>query len=108
MPTANIEAPEKAKEFVFLLLPQFSMMAFAAAIEPLRIANRMSRRELFAWRLATEGGNPVACSNGTVVAADIGLEDLPRDSAIVVCAGVGLREASTRPVLRLPSRVRAT
>ena len=28
----------------FLLVPQFSMMAFSAALEPLRSANRMGER----------------------------------------------------------------
>ena len=50
----------KSREFVFLLTQDFSMMAFAAAIEPLRQANRMSRRELFSWRIASEGGGNVA------------------------------------------------
>ena len=31
----------------FLLLPQYSMMAFFAAVEPLRIANRIANRPLF-------------------------------------------------------------
>ena len=43
----------------FLLLPQFSMMAFFAAVEPLRIANRISGRPLFEWRLISVDGEPV-------------------------------------------------
>ena len=89
----------KPREFVFLLTPQFSMMAFAATIEPLRIANRMSRRELYTWRIASEDNAPIACSNRSVLQSDIGLEDLPRDSSIVVCAGLGLREAQSKPIL---------
>ena len=93
------EAQTKAKEFVFLLVPEFSMIAFAAAIEPLRIANRMARRDLFTWRLASDGKNPIACSNGCVVTPHMDLEDLPRDSSVVVCAGMNLRDAVTRAVL---------
>ena len=89
----------KAKEFVFLLVPEFSMIAFAAAIEPLRIANRMARRDLFTWRLASDGQNPIACSNGCVVNPNMDLEDLARDTSVVVCAGMNLRDAVTRPVL---------
>ena len=90
---------EKPREFVFLLAPEFSMMAFAAAIEPLRQANRMSRRNLFSWRISSEDGEPVRCSNGCVLAADMGLEDVNRDASIIVCTGLGLREAESRPVL---------
>lgn len=99
MATKDIEAPDKPREFVFLLTAQFSMMAFAAAIEPLRVANRMSRRDLFSWRIASDTGAAVACSNGCVVSADTGLEDLTRDTSIVVCAGLALREATSRPIL---------
>jgi len=82
-----------------MLVPQFSMMAFAAAIEPLRQANRLSRRPLYSWRIASEGGGPVTCSNGCTVAADIGLIDLPRETTVIVCAGLNVRAACTRPLL---------
>ncbi|MEM9736405.1 MAG: AraC family transcriptional regulator, partial [Pseudomonadota bacterium] len=87
------------REFVFLLTPQFSMMAFAAALEPLRMANRMTRRELYAWRLVSSEGVAVECSNGTVVSVDSGLEDLTRGSAIVVCSGLELEKAASKPVI---------
>lgn len=89
----------KPREFVFLLVPQFSMMAFAAAIEPLRQANRMSRREVYAWRIASEDGGPVSCSNGCALTADIGLIDIERGTSIIVCSGLEVREGATRPVL---------
>ncbi len=38
----------------FLLLPRFSMMAFFSAVEPLRIANRISGRPLFDWTLLSQ------------------------------------------------------
>ncbi len=90
---------ESPRQFVFLLTDQFSMMAFAAAIEPLRQANRMSRRSLYEWRLASEDGMPVACSNGCTVSSDISLIDLSRGTALVVCTGLNLRDATARPIL---------
>ena len=48
----------------FLLLPQYSMMAFFAAVEPLRIANRIAHRPLFDWTLISADGGPVTASNG--------------------------------------------
>jgi transcriptional regulator GlxA family with amidase domain len=33
----------------FLMIPQFSMIAFSAAIEPLRLANYLSGQELYRW-----------------------------------------------------------
>ncbi|MEL6219150.1 MAG: GlxA family transcriptional regulator [Pseudomonadota bacterium] len=94
---ARIE--ERPREFAFLLCEQFSMIAFAAAIEPLRLANRVSRRQLYRWSLVTETGEPVACSNGSVVSADTGLIDLHRDARVIVCAGLNLNQAASKPVL---------
>lgn len=98
MTTPDLDG-EKTREYVFLLTPQFSMIAFAAAIEPLRVANRIARRDLYAWKIASEDGATVVCSNGCEIKGDMALEDLQRDTAIVVCAGLSLRDAASRPVL---------
>ena len=45
----------------FFLAPQFPMIAFSSAIEPLRQANRLSGRSLYEWRLASIDGDPVDC-----------------------------------------------
>ena len=46
--------PEKQlkRSLVFLLVPNFSMIAFATAIEPLRIANRLLGHEAYRWRVS--------------------------------------------------------
>ena len=44
----------------FFLVPEFPMMAFAAAIEPLRAANRLSGERSYDWRLFSRDGEPVA------------------------------------------------
>jgi len=46
----------------FLLVPQFSMMAFSAAVEPLRVANRLAGRELYRWEIVSRDGGSVASS----------------------------------------------
>jgi len=33
----------------FLMLKDFSLLAFSAAVEPLRAANRLSEKSLFSW-----------------------------------------------------------
>ena len=87
------------RSFVFMLAPQFTMMSFAAAIEPLRIANRISRRDLYSWKVVSETAEPVRCSNGCTIAVEAGLEDLGRDQSIVICSGLDLPGAASRPVL---------
>ena len=62
MPNPQCKATSVAKtaspkRFVFLLLERFTMLSFAGAIEPLRIANRISGQPLYTWKLAGEGGD---------------------------------------------------
>ncbi|NKB54737.1 MAG: helix-turn-helix domain-containing protein [Alphaproteobacteria bacterium] len=78
----------------FLVIPDFSMIAFTAAIEPLRLANRTSGRELYAWRVMSHDGAPVSASNGVSISPDSALTskmdgDGPLFSAVVLCSGVG-------------------
>ena len=72
----------------FVLVPQFPMLAFASAIEPLRAANRLAEETLFEWTLATVDGKPVCASNGIEIAAQQSLEILSRPDMVVVCAGL--------------------
>ncbi|WP_447529163.1 GlxA family transcriptional regulator [Vreelandella sp. TE19] len=70
----------------FLLLPRFSMMAFFSAVEPLRIANRISGKALFEWVLLSENGEPVTASNQMTLMVDqpIGTLDI---SSLALCSG---------------------
>jgi transcriptional regulator GlxA family with amidase domain len=76
------------RSFGFVLVPEFSMMPFTSAIEPLRVANRMYGREVYSWRTLSSDGGPVRASNGTVVQVDSMLRLIGLADAVVVCAGV--------------------
>ena len=96
MPSTRSARPER---FVFLLLDSFTMIAFASAIEPLRIANRMAGRTLYEWRVVSESGGPVTASNGVPVACDGGLTETSGEATIIVVGGLDVKRAITRPVL---------
>jgi transcriptional regulator GlxA family with amidase domain len=87
------------KRFVFLLLDRFTMLSFAGAIEPLRIANRVSGQDLYAWVLAGEGGEYATCSNGAAFKLDLGLDEIDRDDVVLVCGGIDVQRAATKGVL---------
>ena len=70
------------------------MMAFAAAIEPLRAANRLSGESLFAWRLFSHDGDPVRASNGIDVAVGGSIRDDAALDLLLVCSGTP--DAGTR------------
>ena len=93
------EESPRTRRFVFLLLDQFSLLPFSTALEALRIANRFNRREVYSWDLVSETGADAVCSNGTRLRVDGGLDEVGRDDTIVVCGGLDIAQASTRPVL---------
>ena len=96
------------RSIVFFLVPDFSMIAFATAIEPLRIANRMLGYESYKWRLASLDGRPVSASNGVTVAANTSLDDERRmlmgadkPSMIFVCSGINVEKYANKSVFGL-------
>ena len=95
-------APQKIG---FLLLNQFSMLAFASAIEPLRAANRQANKHLFDWVVASPDGNASTASNGICVQTDIDPEALQSCRMVFVCSGVKVRENTTKSILNLIRRL---
>lgn len=87
--------PGKPRLFVFLLLDRFTMISFTGAVECLRIANRLSRRALYEWRIAGVEEGPVVSSAGIALPSEAVLPDLPRDATVVVCGGVDVARATT-------------
>lgn len=84
------------QRLAFMLMPGFSAIAFFAALEPLRIANRLSGKPLFEWTLHTAEGEDAVASNGMQLRSDGAVPDAPQ--TLIVCGGFDpLRHA--RPVL---------
>lgn len=95
----RVNVPAQPRRFVFLLLERFTMMAFTSAVEPLRLANQVSGAKLYDWKLASEDGAEARASNGVRLAVDMGLSDVGRDDTILVCGGIDVVEATTKPIL---------
>lgn len=76
----------------FALIPNFSMIAFASALEPLRLANRVAGQEIFRWRLYSADGGPVGASNGVAIAVDGSYADIGQVRDVIVCAGVDVQK----------------
>jgi len=87
------------RRFVFLLLDRFTMINFAGAIEPLRLANHVVGAPLYTWRLAGEGGAEKTCSNGATFRLDMGLDEVERDDTILVCGGIDIQRTTTKAVI---------
>jgi len=80
----------------FLLVPNYSMIAVSAAIEPLRMANRLSAKQLYEWTIITLDGNPVAASNDLMVMPDHAIDRIPELDILFLCAGMDVADAFSR------------
>ncbi len=79
---------ERSDRVSFLLVPNFSMSAFTAMIEPMRLANYTTGRTLYEWEILSRDGEPVIASNGVRVLADRGIAEAPHLENLVLCSGI--------------------
>lgn len=79
---------------LFYLAPEFTMLAFTAALEVLRLANQVTHDLVYEWRIVSADGKPVQASCGLSLNPDLSLAEartlvasarVPRMT--VVCAG---------------------
>ena len=101
----NNEADDAAQKIGFLLLNEFSLLAFASAIEPLRAANRQSGRKIFKWVVASPDGTSSTASNGVEVQTNTNPENLIDCRMVFVCSGVNVRGNTTKAILNLIRRL---
>lgn len=92
-------APTPTRRFVFLTLPSYTMIALASAIDALRMANRVSRREAYHWSLATLDGRPATASNGLQMAPTVALDQTAGADIVFVVGGVHVERAVTPALL---------
>lgn len=91
--------PAETRDYVFLLLPRFTLLAFSSAVEPLRVANQLSQRLLYRWRLVSQDGQAVQSSSGISVNVHGALGRIGRKATVIVCSGVEAQDAAGREAL---------
>lgn len=89
----------RTQHFVFLLIEEFSHLAFSCAVEPLRIANLVSGEPLYKWSVLSENGETATCSNGTVTQVDGGLTSIGKCDRLFVLSGINMKAHASRPLL---------
>jgi transcriptional regulator GlxA family with amidase domain len=75
------------------------MIAFAAAVEPLRMANRLRGRELYRWLTLSIDGQPVSASNGLTMTPHASLAAAGAIDMAFVCGGVDIERAVDKSLL---------
>lgn len=83
----------------FLLVPNYSMIAFTSAVEPLRMANRLRGRNLYQWQVVTVNGDSVTASNGLRIETDCAIGDVGPISILFVCGGVHIHQTCDKTLL---------
>jgi transcriptional regulator GlxA family with amidase domain len=97
--TYPVRTVRPTRWFGFLLLPEFTLHAFSAAVDPLRIANQLAQKPLYGWLVFSETGDPVSSSSGIDIGVHAPLADLNPDSTLFVCSGNNGTKIATDSVL---------
>jgi AraC family transcriptional regulator, glycine betaine-responsive activator len=88
-----VDAATRKTRYAFLTLPDYSQIAVANAVEPLRMANRVSGQTAYEWLVASLDGRPVPASNGLTFTPTERLSQLTNLDLVFVCGGINIREA---------------
>ncbi|MDC0739537.1 GlxA family transcriptional regulator [Cognatishimia sp. SS12] len=84
------DATQKPKLFEFIAIDDFSMLSVIAAIEPLRVANRLLGTKIYDWIITSERGETVSASNGVAIATPAKVSPNIVPEYTFVCAGLTL------------------
>jgi len=83
-----------------LLIPEFSMMAFAAVVEPLRAANDLAGEAVFQWYIFSADDQPVAASNSITITPTHKQAEAPELDYFFVCSGKSVSDYCDDRVFR--------
>ena len=88
----NATEAETALHVCFLMLPEYTLSAFSNAVGILRMANRLTDRELYTWSVCSLDGQPLISSAGLELTIDSSLEDAVDANIMMVCGGYRVKK----------------
>jgi AraC family transcriptional regulator, glycine betaine-responsive activator len=96
-----VESPAVLRKckYAFLTLPNYSLIAVANALEPLRMANRLVGHDVYEWSLISMDGQAVDASSGLNLTPTGALDKLGAVDILFVCGGINVREAVSPALL---------
>ena len=100
---SNSSTNDLPTRFAFLLVNDFTLISMSAAVEPMRMANRLCRKEVYKWKTLSESGVAVTASDRLSVNVDGAISDadaLRGVDALIVCGGWHVEQNTTPGVLR--------
>lgn len=90
---------ENPQHFVFALVEDYTHLAFACAVDPLRIANLISGRELYLWSYASLDGKSAHSSDRTEIVVQHSFDDIPLCERLFVLSGINMRQKDCRVLI---------
>lgn len=87
------------QHFIFALVEDYTHLAFASAVDPLRIANLISGRPLYRWSYASENGETATSSDGTVILVHHGFRAIPACDRIFVLSGIHMQQKNYQSLI---------
>ncbi|MFO7527913.1 MAG: GlxA family transcriptional regulator [Marinobacter sp.] len=94
-----MEITGKCQKIGFLLMPNFSLIAFSSAIEPLRMANWITGADLYSSCLISQDGNAVISSAGVCTEVEYSLEQLPVLDILFVCGASPIARTGNETII---------
>lgn len=80
----------------FLLVENFTLIALATAVEPLRVANQLAGTELYSWKLLTATGEHARASDGITMVPDASIQEDHSFDLVIVVAGIDVTRSFSR------------
>ena len=100
---SNTPAKKLPTRFGIFLVNDVTLISMASAIEPLRMANRICRKQIYSWKTISETGGPVLASDGLSINVDCGIDDddaLADVDVIMICGGWFIEQNTSDAILR--------
>ncbi|WP_245601070.1 GlxA family transcriptional regulator [Marinobacterium jannaschii] len=83
----------------FVLVPNFSLIGFSTALEPLRMANIVASETLYETLTVSRDGEAVTSSGGVPVQVDHSFDNLPPLDALFVCGASPVARTGNEAVI---------
>lgn len=90
--SCNSTMDQSVHRFGLVILPDFSNLGLALAVEPLFVANWLSQRQLFQWSVLSVDGLSVRASNGMRVPVDGALGDGLHFETVIILASFNVKQ----------------
>ena len=101
-------AAKQPLHYGFLLVPNFTLIAFSSAVEALRMANLTSEQELYRWSVLTFDDAPITSSANLQIQPTLPFDQAKKLDMLFVCAGVHVKDSWNPPLGKALRRLACT